>query len=34
LRPSGRVQPPKVKALLDFMVPRLNLERAKHMGGD
>lgn len=25
LRPSGRIQPPKVKALLDFLVPRLDL---------
>ncbi|MBA3325242.1 MAG: LysR family transcriptional regulator [Rhodobacteraceae bacterium] len=25
LRPSGRVQPPKVKALLDFLIPRLDV---------
>jgi DNA-binding transcriptional LysR family regulator len=26
MRPSGRIQPPKVKALLDFLVPRLDLK--------
>jgi DNA-binding transcriptional LysR family regulator len=25
VRPGGRVQPPKVKAFLDFLVPRLDL---------
>lgn len=25
LRPGGRIQPPKVRAFLDFLVPRLNL---------
>jgi DNA-binding transcriptional LysR family regulator len=28
VRPSGRVQPPKVKAFLDFLAPRLDLNKA------
>ncbi|RCS22585.1 LysR family transcriptional regulator [Phyllobacterium salinisoli] len=27
IRPGGRVQPPKVKAFLDFLIPRLDLKR-------
>jgi DNA-binding transcriptional LysR family regulator len=28
VRPGGRVQPPKVKAFLDFLAPRLDLNKA------
>ncbi|WP_157020082.1 LysR family transcriptional regulator [Mesorhizobium xinjiangense] len=32
IRPGGRVQPPKVKAFLDFLIPRLDLKRIDGQG--